>query len=129
MLTKEPSFASLLVKQSPAMHYGHGWITGENGKRWHPCHSQDELLSELTTRKRRKSKCMRQKVKWFISFVTEESYSVPEDDLLCCYPSLSGDGSYFFTLKDGTFLRGEQVKETIRKNVSPLERYRKNKER
>ncbi|HCC5982048.1 MULTISPECIES: phage filamentation protein Fil family protein [Enterobacteriaceae] len=71
MLTKEPSFASLLVKQSPAMHYGHGWITGEDGKRWHPCHSQDELLSELTTRKRRKSKCMRQKVKWFISFVTE----------------------------------------------------------
>lgn len=58
-----------------------------------------------------------------------ESYSVPEDDLRCCYPSLSGDGSYFFTLKDGTFLRGEQVKETIRKNVSPLERYRKNKER
>lgn len=44
-----------------------------------------------------------------------ESYSVPEDDLLCCYPSLSGDGSYFFTLRDGTFLRGEQVKETIRK--------------
>lgn len=44
-----------------------------------------------------------------------ESYSVPEDDLLCCYPSLSGDGSYFFTLKDGAFLRGEQVKETIRK--------------
>ena len=56
MLTKEPSFASLLVKQSPAMHYGHGWIMGEDGKRWHPCHSQDELLSELTTRKRRKSK-------------------------------------------------------------------------
>ncbi|MCQ8806231.1 phage filamentation protein Fil family protein, partial [Escherichia coli] len=25
MLTKEPSFASLLVKQSPAMHYGQGW--------------------------------------------------------------------------------------------------------
>jgi hypothetical protein len=49
--------------------------------------------------------------------------------LLCCYPSLSGDGSYFFTLKDGTFLRGEQVKEMIRKNISPLERYRKNKER
>ncbi|HHS8717786.1 TPA: hypothetical protein ACTVBE_004407 [Klebsiella pneumoniae] len=61
--------------------------------------------------------------------VTIERYSVPEDDLFCCYPSLSGDGSYFFTLKDGTFLRGEQVKETIRKNVSPLERYRKKKER
>ena len=30
MLTKEPSFASLLVKQSPAMHYGHGWIMGED---------------------------------------------------------------------------------------------------
>ncbi|MGL4118156.1 phage filamentation protein Fil family protein, partial [Escherichia coli] len=53
------------------MHYGHGWIMGEDGKRWHPCYSQDELLSEVTTRKRRKSKCMRQKVKWFISFVTE----------------------------------------------------------
>ncbi|MCD3025419.1 phage filamentation protein Fil family protein, partial [Salmonella enterica] len=37
MLTKEPSFASLLVKQSPAMHYGHGWIMGKDGKRWHPC--------------------------------------------------------------------------------------------
>jgi hypothetical protein len=42
MLTKEPSFASLLVKQSPAMHYGHGWIMGKDGKRWHPCCSQDE---------------------------------------------------------------------------------------
>ncbi|WP_139766100.1 phage filamentation protein Fil family protein, partial [Salmonella enterica] len=28
MLTKEPSFASLLVKKSPAMHCGHGWIMG-----------------------------------------------------------------------------------------------------
>lgn len=52
MLTKEPSFASLLVKQSPAMHYGHGWIMGEDGKRWHPCRSQDELLAELSTKKR-----------------------------------------------------------------------------
>ena len=52
MLTKEPSFASLLVKQSPAMHYGHGWIMGEDGKRWHPCRSQDELLEELSTKKR-----------------------------------------------------------------------------
>lgn len=32
-----------------------------------------------------------------------ESYSVPEDDLFCCYPSLSGDGSYFFTLRMGRF--------------------------
>ena len=52
MLTKEPSFASLLVKQSPAMHYGHGLIMGEDGKRWHPCRSQDELLEELSTKKR-----------------------------------------------------------------------------
>ncbi|EHS3108560.1 DUF2724 domain-containing protein [Escherichia coli] len=52
MLTKEPSFASLLVKQSPAMHYGHGWIMGEDGKCWHPCRSQDELLAELSTKKR-----------------------------------------------------------------------------
>lgn len=35
MLTKEPSFASLLVKQSPAMHYGHGWIYLPCGKKWH----------------------------------------------------------------------------------------------
>ena len=66
---------------------------------------------------------------WLLTDLTEDSTLEPEDDLLCCYPSLSGDGSYFFTLRDGTFLRGEQVKETIRKNVSPLERYRKNKER
>ncbi|EEY7574907.1 DUF2724 domain-containing protein [Escherichia coli] len=51
MLNKEPSFASLLVKQSPAMHYGHGWIAGDNGKRWHPCRSQEELLAGLTTTK------------------------------------------------------------------------------
>ncbi|EBS2696399.1 DUF2724 domain-containing protein, partial [Salmonella enterica subsp. enterica serovar Newport] len=51
MLTKEPSFASLLVKQSPAMHCGHGWIMGKDGKRWHPCRSQDALLAELSTKK------------------------------------------------------------------------------
>ncbi|ELV3371917.1 MULTISPECIES: phage filamentation protein Fil family protein [Enterobacter cloacae complex] len=52
MLKNEPSFASLLVKQSPAMHYGHGWIAGDNGKRWHPCRSQEELLAGLTTTKK-----------------------------------------------------------------------------
>ncbi len=51
MLTKEPSFASLLVKQSPAMHYGHGWVMGKDGKRWHPCRSQDGLLAELSTKR------------------------------------------------------------------------------
>ncbi|WP_431624415.1 phage filamentation protein Fil family protein [Enterobacter chuandaensis] len=50
MLENEPSFASLLVKQSQAMHYGHGWIAGENGKRWHPCRDQSELLNGLKTK-------------------------------------------------------------------------------
>ncbi|EMH2330537.1 DUF2724 domain-containing protein [Citrobacter freundii] len=47
MLTKEPSFASLLVRQSPEMHFGHGWIAGKDGKRWHPSHDQSELLNGL----------------------------------------------------------------------------------
>lgn len=50
MLKSEPSFASLLVKQSPGMHYGHGWIAGKDGKRWHPSHSQSELLKGLKTK-------------------------------------------------------------------------------
>ncbi len=50
MLKNEPSFASLLVKQSPAMNYGHGWIAGDNGKRWHPCHDQSELLNGLKSK-------------------------------------------------------------------------------
>jgi hypothetical protein len=54
MLTKEPSLASLLVKRSPSMHFGHGWIAGKDGKRWHPSRSQDELLAELTTTKQGK---------------------------------------------------------------------------
>lgn len=55
MLTKEPSFASLLKKQSPSMHYGHGWIMGEDGKRWHPCRSQSDLLVGLSTRQQGES--------------------------------------------------------------------------
>ncbi|EPW1718121.1 phage filamentation protein Fil family protein [Enterobacter hormaechei] len=50
MLKNEPSFASLLVKQSPAMHYGHGWIAGDNGKRRHPCRDQSKLLNGLKTK-------------------------------------------------------------------------------
>ncbi|HAH1334143.1 TPA: DUF2724 domain-containing protein [Escherichia coli] len=50
MLKNEPSFASLLVKQSPGMHYGHGWIAGKDGERWHPCCSQSELLKGLETK-------------------------------------------------------------------------------
>ncbi|CAH3590839.1 TPA: DUF2724 domain-containing protein [Klebsiella pneumoniae] len=51
MLTNEPSFASLLKKRSPSMHYGHGWIMGSDGQRWHPCRSQYELLNGLTAKK------------------------------------------------------------------------------
>ncbi|EJQ8845337.1 DUF2724 domain-containing protein [Salmonella enterica] len=55
MLKNEPSFASLLVKQSPCMHYGHGWIAGKDGKRWHPCRSQSELLKGLKTKPQKSS--------------------------------------------------------------------------
>ena len=51
MLTNEPSFASLLKKRSPSMHYGHGWISCMDGQRWHPCSSQSELLNGLTAKK------------------------------------------------------------------------------
>lgn len=51
MLKSEPSFASLLVKQSPGMHYSHGWLAGKDGKRWHPSRNQSELLNGLTNRK------------------------------------------------------------------------------
>ncbi|HBQ0382052.1 TPA: DUF2724 domain-containing protein [Klebsiella variicola] len=51
MLNNEPSFASLLKKRSPYMHYGHGWIMGSDGQRWHPCSSQSELLNGLTAKK------------------------------------------------------------------------------
>lgn len=55
MLTNEPSFASLLKKRSPSMHYGHGWITGKDGKRWHPSRSQADLLADLSTQKQGES--------------------------------------------------------------------------
>lgn len=55
MLKNEPSFASLLVKQSPGMHCGHGWIIGKDGKRWHPSHSQADLLAGLATKKQGES--------------------------------------------------------------------------
>ncbi|HCT5949319.1 TPA: DUF2724 domain-containing protein [Klebsiella pneumoniae] len=54
MLTNKPSLASLLVKQSPSPHFGHGWIMGTDGKRWHPCRSQDALLADQSTTKQRK---------------------------------------------------------------------------
>ncbi|PCF09735.1 hypothetical protein CE180_29950 [Klebsiella pneumoniae] len=33
------------------MHYGPGWIMGEEGKRLKPCRSQEELLAELSSKK------------------------------------------------------------------------------
>ncbi len=55
MLKNEPSFASLLVKQSPGMHFGHGWIAGKDGERWHPSRSQVDLLADLSTKKQEES--------------------------------------------------------------------------
>ncbi|EOC1312516.1 DUF2724 domain-containing protein [Cronobacter turicensis] len=49
----EPTFASLLVKQSPSMHYGHGWIVGKNGRRWHPSCDQSALLNSLRAGKKK----------------------------------------------------------------------------
>lgn len=51
MLISEPSFASLLVKQTPDMHYGHGW----DGKCWHPSRSQDDLRAGFSTQKQGES--------------------------------------------------------------------------
>jgi len=45
----EPLFASLLVRQSPSMSYGHGWIMGSDRTRWNPSRDQSALLSELRT--------------------------------------------------------------------------------
>ncbi|MFW8177626.1 phage filamentation protein Fil family protein, partial [Klebsiella pneumoniae] len=41
--------------QSPSPHFGHGWIMGKDGKRWHPCRSQDALLEGLTGNRKRMS--------------------------------------------------------------------------
>lgn len=46
------SFAARLKKKSPSMSYGHGWIVGIDGKRFHPSHSHSDLLEALTTRKK-----------------------------------------------------------------------------
>ncbi|HEM8518217.1 TPA: DUF2724 domain-containing protein [Citrobacter amalonaticus] len=73
MLTKEPSFASLLVRQSPAMHCGHGWIMGKDGKRWHPCRTQNALLDELSTTKKGKSWRKLQKVCFTSSSIRAKS--------------------------------------------------------
>ncbi|MFJ3458513.1 phage filamentation protein Fil family protein [Scandinavium goeteborgense] len=55
MLNNEPSFASLLVKKSPGMHFGHGWIAGKDGQRWHPSRDQSELLNGLKSKQAKPS--------------------------------------------------------------------------
>ncbi|WP_071883913.1 phage filamentation protein Fil family protein [Pantoea sp. At-9b] len=49
------SIAPLLKRQSPSHAYGHGWIAGEQGRRWHPANSQAELLAVLSGNRKQKS--------------------------------------------------------------------------
>jgi len=52
------AFVCYLKRQSPPPQqpsFGHGWIMGKDGKYWHPCHAQNELLAELSTTKQDKS--------------------------------------------------------------------------
>ncbi|WP_345827772.1 phage filamentation protein Fil family protein [Erwinia sp. HDF1-3R] len=46
------SFASLLKRQNPSPAYGHGWIMGKDGKRWHPSNEQKALLRGLTKKQK-----------------------------------------------------------------------------
>ncbi|MCX8962732.1 phage filamentation protein Fil family protein [Erwinia psidii] len=46
------SMASLLKRQSPSVSYGHGWIMGEDGKRWHPVLSEKKSAVNKKTKKR-----------------------------------------------------------------------------
>ncbi|WP_407704438.1 phage filamentation protein Fil family protein [Winslowiella arboricola] len=45
------SIAPLLKRQNPSPAYGHGWIMGENGHRWHPSNNQKALLHDLSSAK------------------------------------------------------------------------------
>lgn len=58
------SVAPLLKRQNPSPSYGHGWIMGENGRRWHPLNNQSELLADLTGNGRKKK--WQLKVKTFL---------------------------------------------------------------
>lgn len=48
------SMASLLKRQSPSVSYGHGWIMGKDGKRWHPVLSKSEPVIHERVNKRGK---------------------------------------------------------------------------
>ncbi|WP_072166344.1 phage filamentation protein Fil family protein [Erwinia sp. Leaf53] len=47
------SVAPMLKRQSPSMAYGHGWISGDKGKKWHPCNEQSELLRGMANVRRK----------------------------------------------------------------------------
>lgn len=49
------SMASLLKRRSPSASYGHGWIMGEDGKRWHPVLSEKQSAVNEQARKRGKT--------------------------------------------------------------------------
>ncbi|WP_345826913.1 phage filamentation protein Fil family protein [Pantoea sp. BRR-3P] len=49
------SFAAQLKRRSPSMSYGHGWILGDNGKRWHPVKEVSSAPQIQATPKRGKS--------------------------------------------------------------------------
>ncbi|MBK4725051.1 phage filamentation protein Fil family protein [Pantoea agglomerans] len=43
------SVAPMLKRQCPSPSFGHGWIMGCEGKRWHPSNDQKVLLRELSS--------------------------------------------------------------------------------
>lgn len=45
------SVAPLLKQQSQSPSYGHGWIMGNDGTRWHPSNNQQQLLRALSTKR------------------------------------------------------------------------------
>ncbi|MDO6408689.1 phage filamentation protein Fil family protein [Pantoea phytobeneficialis] len=49
------SMAARLKRQSPSMSYGHGWIMGEDGKRWNPAAPSSSGAKSQALPKRGKS--------------------------------------------------------------------------
>lgn len=58
------SMASLLKRQSPSASYGHGWIMGKGGKRWHPVQSEKKSAVNERESKRGKSWLSKLKQHW-----------------------------------------------------------------
>lgn len=58
------SIAPLLKRRSQLPAYGHGWIMNKEGKRWHPCYSQRDLLKDLTESGKKKK--WQSKIKAFL---------------------------------------------------------------